>query len=99
MKRIRKAPPSIDTTPKSRPKLTKKTIPETPGSLSSTKSTPRQSNKAKTKPLKGILIEKDSNKLQKNVTPRSERRTRSMAVRKMEGCKSDPVKKVRIQIP
>ena len=80
--------------------------PRTPSSVCSTKSTPRKSNK-KTKqatiptPLKGILVEKSSNQqFDKNVTPRSAERKKRMQNRKMQGSKSDPVKRrVRIQAP
>mmetsp|Transcript_26190 Transcript_26190/g.56218 ORF Transcript_26190/g.56218 Transcript_26190/m.56218 type:complete len:990 (-) Transcript_26190:180-3149(-) len=72
----------------------KKRTPEIPSSVSSTTSTPRKSNKTKAiAPLKGILSEKNRNK----VTPRSEGRTRRM--REMQGSKSDPVKRVRIRVP
>ena len=80
--------------------------PRTPSSVCSTKSTPRKSNKkAKTAttptPLKGILVEKSSNQqFDKNVTPRSAERKKRMQNRKMQGSKSDPVKRrVRIQAP
>ena len=74
--------------------------PKTPSSVSSTTSTPKKSNKkAKTPTIKGILVEQDHNKTYKNVTPRSESRTKRMQKMKMKGSKSDPVKRVRIRSP
>mmetsp|Transcript_1445 Transcript_1445/g.2758 ORF Transcript_1445/g.2758 Transcript_1445/m.2758 type:complete len:846 (+) Transcript_1445:271-2808(+) len=95
MKKTRKVKPSPIHTPETR----KKKAPATPSSVSSVRSTPKLSNRKKT-PIKGILIEKDRNKLHKNVTPRSEGRTRRMMERQAQGSKSEPTKRrVRIRTP
>lgn len=96
MAKARKTPHSAEKTPAS----SKKQIPATPSSISSTKSTPRKTNKtsANLTPIK-VLAEKSGNQLHKNVTPRSEERTRRMMAKKAQGSKSDPVKRVRIKTP
>ncbi|KAL7552182.1 hypothetical protein ACHAWF_015403 [Thalassiosira exigua] len=92
MKKARKgtrAPTSKET-----PKSNEKKTPQTPSSMK----TPKASNKARVAPIKGILLEKDHNKMYKHVTPRSEGRSRRIS--KLDGSKSDPVKRrVRIQTP
>ena len=66
-----------------------------PNSVSSSKTTPRKSNKYTVTP-KGILREKDLNRF-KHFTPKSEGRTTKML--QMQGSKSDPVKRVKIEAP
>jgi hypothetical protein len=63
-----------------------------PSSVSSSKSTPRKSNPIMTP--NGILCEKDQNRLHKHVTPRSEGKITK--VRKTQGSKSHPAKRVEV---
>ena len=85
--RMKKTRKSATPTPVKTPVKRERKL-ETPSSVSSTKSTPRKSNRFK---LNGILITQDSNQLHKSVTPRSEQRSRKMKERKPP--KSDPIKK------